>query len=504
MDNSREQWGSKFGFILAAVGSAIGLGNIWRFPYVLYENGGGAFLIPYFVAIFTAGIPILILEYGMGHKFRGSTPLAIARANKKSEWLGWWPSITAFIILSYYSLILSWAIKYLTLSFNLGWGKDSNSYFFNDFLQSTGSPFKLGTMIWPILIGIALIWFVNWIICFKGIKGGIEKVSKVLLPTLLVIMIVIVVKGVSLEGASLGLNELFTPDWSKVLDAKVWIAAYGQVFFSLSIAMGIMMTYSSYLPKKTDINNTAFMTAFANCGFEFLCSIGVFAILGFMATSKGVGVDEVVSSGVGLAFVVFPEIFGTMGTWGSILGVLFFACLVFAGLTSSISLVEAVSSAVIDKTSWSRKKVVSGVCLLGFTVSIVFATGAGLYLLDIIDNFINNYGIVTVGLLECIVIGWLVKPSTIREHVNETSYFRIGKWWDVVVKFVTPTILTIMLVQCIITEIKTPYGGYKLSETIALGWAAVGLGIILALLISRKPWKNKSLDKVEEIESEVM
>ena len=125
MDNGREQWGSKLGFILAAVGSAVGLGNIWRFPYVVYENGGGAFLVPYFVAIFTAGIPILILEYGMGHKFRGSTPLSIARANKKWEWLGWWPVVTAFFILSYYSMILSWAMKYFTLSFNKGWGSNT-------------------------------------------------------------------------------------------------------------------------------------------------------------------------------------------------------------------------------------------------------------------------------------------------------------------------------------------------------------------------------------------
>ena len=135
MDNKRDQWGTKLGFILAAVGSAVGLGNIWRFPYLVYENGGGAFLVPYFFAIFTAGIPLLILEYGMGHKFRGSTPLAMARGNKKWEWLGWWPSITAFFILGYYSMILSWAMKYFTLSFNKGWGSDPNTYFYDDFLK---------------------------------------------------------------------------------------------------------------------------------------------------------------------------------------------------------------------------------------------------------------------------------------------------------------------------------------------------------------------------------
>ena len=246
------------------------------------------------------------------------------------------------------------------------------------------------------------------------------------------------------------------------------------------------------------------MTAFANCGFEFLCAIGVFAILGFMATSQGVGVDEVVSSGVGLAFVVFPEVFSAMGAWGSILGALFFISLVFAGLTSLVSLVEAITASIIDKTGWERKKVVSGLCIVGATISSVFATGAGLYLLDIIDNFVNCYAIVGVGLLEAILIGWIVKPDIIRNHVNKISYFRIGKWWDFIVKFVTPTMLIIMLVQSLISELKSPYGGYPLSATLVYGWAIIGFGVIVALLISRKPWENKSLDKNEEDEEVVI
>ena len=298
MEDKREEWGSKLGFILAAVGSAVGLGNIWRFPYVAYANGGGAFLIPYFVAIFTAGIPLLILEYGMGHKYKGSTPLAIARGKKSWEWLGWWPTISAFIILIYYSMILSWSTNYLGLSFSKGWGSDTNTFFHNNFLNLSNSPLELGGIVWYILLGIAFVWIVNWFICYKGIKGGIEKANKILLPMLVVIMIIIAVRSVNLEGAIKGLNTLFTPDWSMVMEPKVWIAAYGQVFFSLSLAMGIMITYSSYLPKKTDINNSAFMTAFANCGFEFLSAIAVFAILGYMATAQGVSVSEVVSSGV--------------------------------------------------------------------------------------------------------------------------------------------------------------------------------------------------------------
>ncbi|MBM7833857.1 sodium-dependent transporter [Clostridium sardiniense] len=494
MEDKREEWGSKLGFILAAVGSAVGLGNIWRFPYVAYENGGGAFLIPYFVAIFTAGIPLLILEYGMGHKYKGSTPLAIARGKKSWEWLGWWPTISAFIILIYYSMILSWSTNYLGLSFSKGWGSDTNTFFHNNFLNLSNSPLELGGIVWYILLGIAFVWIVNWFICYKGIKGGIEKANKILLPMLVVIMIIIAVRSVNLEGAIKGLNTLFTPDWSMVMEPKVWIAAYGQVFFSLSLAMGIMITYSSYLPKKTDINNSAFMTAFANCGFEFLSAIAVFAILGYMATAQGVSVSEVVSSGVGLAFVVFPQVFTTMGSIGTLLGTLFFLCLIFAGITSSVSLTQAVAAPFQDKFGWNRNKVVTTICLIGFLISTLFATGAGLYLLDIIDNFINNYGIVVVGLLEVILIGWIITPEKIRIHTNGVSYFSIGKWWDVVVKYVTPSILIFMLVQSLLTEIKTPYGGYNLSELLLYGWSVIAFGIISALILSKKPWKDKQIE----------
>lgn len=493
MEENREQWGSKLGFIIAAVGSAVGLGNIWRFPYIAYTNGGGAFLIPYFFAIFTAGIPLLILEYGLGHKYKGSTPLAIAKVRKKWEWLGWWPTINAFIILTYYSMILSWTVNYLRFSINKAWGTDTDTFFHVDFIKLTDSPFDFGGIILPILIGIAIIWAISWLICYKGIKAGIEKANKILLPSLVIIMIIIAIRAINLEGATEGLNTLFTPDWSKVMDPKVWVAAYGQVFFSLSLAVGIMITYSSYLPKKTDINNSAFMTAFANCGFEFLSAIAVFSILGFMASAKGVPMSEVASSGVGLAFVVFPAVFTEMGAVGTFLGALFFLCLLFAGITSSVSLIEAVSAPFIDKFGWARNKVVAVICLIGFSIGTLYSTGAGLYLLDIIDNFINNYGVVVIGVLEVILIGWIANPDIVREHTNEISYFKIGKWWNICVKFVTPTILIFMLAQSLITEIKTPYGGYDLSALFAYGWSIIGFGIIIALIISKKQWKNKNI-----------
>ncbi|ERJ11324.1 sodium-dependent transporter [Haloplasma contractile] len=498
-EQKREQWGSKMGFILAAVGSAVGLGNIWRFPYLLYSNGGGAFLVPYFIAIFTTGIPLLLLEYSIGHKMRGSAPLSYFRMNKKWEWLGWWPSITSFVILTYYTMILSWALNYVYLSFNQAWGEDTNNYFFNDFLKLSTGPFDLGSIQWTILFGITVLWLLNWFICFKGVSKGIERINKVLLPLLIIIILIIVVRGVTLPGAAVGLNKLFTPDWNKVLEPGVWMDAYGQVFYSLSIGMGIMITYSSYLPKKSDLNNSALMTAFANSGFEFLTAIGVFAILGFMAVSQGVPVDEVATQSIGLAFVVFPKVFSLMGGLGSVFAALFFSALVFAGITSCVSLTEAFVAAVKDKTNVSRKKVVTIVSVLGYSISVLYSTGAGLYFLDIVDAFINAYGLIVIGLLECIVVGWFFSTKVLRKHTNSVSIYSIGLWWDVLIRYVTPTVLTIMLAVNIYNEIKSPYGNYPKLALLIFGWGVVITIIILSIAASKANDHYTSLESTEEV-----
>lgn len=494
MASKRDTWGSKTGFILAAIGSAVGLGNIWRYPYALYSNGGGAFLVPYFFAIFTAGIPLMILEYGFGHKYRGSTPLALAKANRKWEWVGWWPSINSLIILTYYTVILSWAVNYLFFSITQAWGPDPDSFFFSDFLNLSDSPFQLRGIVWPVFAAITFIWLINWFICYRGVSGGIEKFNRIFLPTLVAIMIIIVIRGVTLPGAAMGLNTLLTPDWSKVLDTRVWISAYGQVFFSLSLALGVMMTYSSYLPERSDINNSAFITAFANCGFEFLAAIGVFGILGYMATVRQVGLEEVAKQSIGLAFVAFPEVLNVMGGFGRVFGILFFTCLIFAGLTSSVSMVEAFSSAMIDKIGISRKKIVTIACLIGYLVSIFYTTGAGVYILDIVDAFVNSYGIVIVGLAEAIIAGWLLGPAVIRDHTNSVSYYSIGKWWDVMIRFVTPAVLIYMVVQNIVGEIARPYGGYERYATVILGWGVILLGVAASFIISSRSWNKGSLD----------
>ncbi len=477
----REQWGTRLGFILAAVGSAIGLGNIWRFPYMAYENGGGAFLIPYFFALVTAGIPIIILEFGLGHKYKGSAPLTFAKINKKWEWLGWWQVFVSFIISVYYVVVIAWALNYTLMSANLGWGSNPSDFFFQDFLALSSSPLSLGGIVWPIFIAALVIWFVTWLVLFSGVKRGIEFANKIFMPVLFILLLIMLGRAVTLEGASEGLQWLFRPDFSAIMDYKVWTAAYGQIFFTLSICFAIMITYSSYLPDKSDINNNGMMTAFINCGFSMLAGIMVFGVLGHMALQQGVPVKDVVGSGVGLAFVTIPKAINLLPASG-FFGFLFFLSLVFAGMSSMISITEACCSAVIDKFGWSRKKTATGFTLVGFVCSLIFMTNGGLLVLDIVDHFINNFGIVFAGLVEVVLVSWFFKLETVREHINRLSDFRMGVWWNFCLKVVTPIVLGYMAIANLIGDIQKSYGGYPMSALVVFGWC-VALGVILLSLI---------------------
>ncbi len=473
----REQWGSRIGFVIAAIGSAIGLGNIWRFPYMAYDNGGGAFLIPYFFAMLTAGIPIIILEFAVGHKYKGSAPMSFAKAKEKWEWLGWWQVFISFIISIYYVVVIAWALNYTLLAFNLGWGEDTKGFFFTKFLHITSSPMEWGNIVWPIFTATVILWFINWLVLFSGIKKGIEFANKIFMPLLFILLIIMLGRAITLDGATKGLQWLFRPDFSAILNYKVWTAAYGQIFFSLSICFGIMITYASYLPEKSDINNNGMITTFINCGFSILAGITIFSVLGYMATKQGVSVKDVAGAGVGLAFVTIPKAINLL-PGAKFFGTLFFLALVFAGLSSMISITETCVSGLMDKFKWDRKPTTSLFCVVGFLLSLIFTTQGGLLILDIVDHFINNFGIVFAGLIEIILLSWFFNLDSLREHANSISDFSVGKWWNFCLKILTPIVLGYMAIANLIGDIKKPYGGYPTSGVLIFGWAVV-IGIVI-------------------------
>lgn len=468
----RDQWNSKLGFLLAAVGSAVGLGNIWRFPYTCASNGGGAFLVPYFFAIITAGIPILILEFTIGHKYRAGAPVALGRMNKKWEVLGWFQVMVAFVILVYYLAIIVWTISYVGFAFTQTWDPDPTSFFYS-FLGLTDSPKELGGLQMHLLLPFLAAWAIAVFVIFKGISKGIEKLNKVMIPSLIFLMLIIVIRGLTLPGALDGLNYMFTPQWDKLFDPTIWVAAYGQIFFSLSIAFGIMISYSSYLPEKTDIVNSAFITACSNHGFELFAGIAIFSMLGFMANAQGVPVSEVASGGIGLAFMVFPQAISSLPGLQGLAGVTFFLALFCAGITSLISIIQSVVSGVSDKFQISQKKASACVMAPAFVLSLIFITGAGMYILDIVDAFINSFGITLAGLVEVFLIGWFFNMEDLRQHANRYSDFHIGRWWVYMIKFVTIVVLGVMLFQEMINKIQHPYGDYDLMSLGIFGWGCV-------------------------------
>jgi NSS family neurotransmitter:Na+ symporter len=507
MSQQRSNWKSNFGFLLAAIGSAIGLGNIWRFSYMAHQYGGGAFLVPYLVALIVAGVPIMIIEYGLGHREKGSSPLSFVRIGKKFELIGWWmPVVAMFGIMLYYSVVIGWCINYFFYSFNLSWGGDTQGFFFNQFLQLSDSAATLGGIRIPIAAATLFVWVLCWFICYRDIRHGIEKASVIFMPILFLLTIILVMWSVFLEGASDAIfNHYLHADWSKInlistdpdvrsAAGKVWAAAFGQIFFTLSLGFGIMITYASYLPQRTDIGKNALVTCIVNCLYSFVAGFAVFGIVGFMAHSQGVPFEDAIKGGPQLAFVIYPQAISLLPSMNVLFGVLFFLMLVIAGLTSGISLVEAFACAITDKFDWSRGKVVTVVCVLGFLGSLIFTTRAGLYILDIADHFITNYGLVIGGLLECLIIGWILKASVLRKYISHLGMI-ISPLWDALVKFITPGILVYLLYLSLAGDFAENYSGYSTDQLRLYGVGSLLVCLVLALGLTLVPWKPDKLKR---------
>ncbi|MDX8392988.1 MAG: sodium-dependent transporter [Mariprofundales bacterium] len=539
MAQQREQWNSNIGFILAAVGSAVGLGNIWRFSYLTYENGGGAFLVPYIIALLLIGIPVLILEMAMGHKARAAMPQAFAHINPRFSWIGWWSIVfVMFGIEAYYCVIIAWCANYMVYSPFLLWGDDPNSFFFKDVLNigSVENSTSLSMPQWPVLLGLIIVWGLNWWIVKRGINRGIELANKILIPSLVIVILILVTWALMLPGSSVGIHWYLTPDWSKLAEPSVWVAAFTQIFFTLSIGFGIMAAYASYLPEKSNITKNAIITALANSVVSFIAGFAVFATLGFMAQQSGKPFDEVVTQSIGLAFIAYPEAISQMPALPQLFGLLFFTALFMAGMSSSISLIEACITALQDKFAKTRAQLITPLCVAGFTLSIFFTMTNGLYWLDIVDHFITHYALTIVVILECIIVGWFFGGERFHRYILDVSEFKYAKeyeiimrillsigliiawvgffildsgigafigrifiilalvgvwlardWFDISTRFVIPVIAIALLDQSLLADISTPYESYPWSLIILLGGGSLAITLLLAVIVDQLP-----------------
>lgn len=487
----RETFSRRSVFILAAIGSAIGLGNIWRFPYVSYTNGGGAFLIPYVVALMTAGIPLLLMEYGLGHKFRGSGPLAFRRLHKRGEFAGWFQVGIAFLIALYYPVIIAWALRYAIYSFGQEWGSDPAAFFNNHFLQEA-SGFSVD-LVAQVALPMLVVWGIIVLVVVLGVENGIGRLNRFFVPLLVILFGALVIRALFLPGAAHGLEVFFTPDWEALRHGGVWIAAYGQIFFSLNVGFAVMITYSSYLKRKTNLVGSGYVVAFSNASFEALAGIGVFATLGFLATSTGQSVSEVAGGGIGLAFIAFPTIISTMPC-GTIFGVIFFTCLTIAGLTSEISVVEVCISAIRDKfglARWAATIAVIVPLLVGSM--LLFPTTTGSHTLDIFDKFVCSIGIVSAAIIAMLVISWVLRAlPALSTHLNAVSSRHVGFLWKLCVAVVTPAILLTILGTEIHSIVTGGYGDYPTWSLLAFGWIPILIVLIGAIVFTLMPWSSST------------
>lgn len=468
---ARERWDKRAAFVLAAIGSAIGLGNVWRFPYMAYTNGGGAFFIPYLIALITTGIPLIALEYYLGVRYQKGPTEAFDFIKKRTNYIGWLALGTAAMITCYYTVVMSWAWNYMFHSIGVDWAGDEKNFFFGNVLGISDNITNLEGIQWHLVIGNLFIWVAIFLIIFKGVKvvGKVVHWS-VCLPWAL--LLVLIIRGITLQGAANGLDFYLKPDFSELLNPDVWLGAYGQIFFSLSLGFGVMIAYASYLPKDSDINTNSWVVSFANCATSFFAGFAVFSVLGYLAFTTNQPIEDVVGTGPALAFVTYPAAIAKLPggvSVQSVFGIMFFLMLLTLGIDSAFSLVEGIVTGLKDSFDLKREKVTFWVCLIGFTVGFLYTTRAGLYWLDVVDHWMN-WGLVIVGLLEAILIGWFFNINKVSKDIDTTSEMKFGRLWVICVKYITPSVLLIIIVSSIYKELKSPYEGYPIWSLMLGGW----------------------------------
>lgn len=439
---TRSMWSGKWAFILAAAGSAVGLGNIWRFPYLAAKYGGGMFLLTYLVLVFTVGFSLLLLETALGRKTGLSAIGAFKSFGKKFAFIGVITAIVPFLVVPYYSIIGGWVMKYAVSYVALGSEVVSSPGFFDAFRVSPE------TYLW-LLLFIAIVFAV---VSF-GVKGGIEKANLVMMPTLIVMAIALAIFTMTMPGAMDGILYYLTPDFSK-FSAEMVIGALGQMFYSLSLAMAIMITYGSYLDKKENLAGSAACVCSFDVGISFLAGL-IIVPAAFVAMGSGEAVAG--QAGPSLMFVSLPSVFSNMGAAASVLGGVFFILVLFAALTSAISLAEACVSIVQDATKWTRKRAVAVVFAVTLTAGLIINAGynglsfiqplgEGSSILDLVDFSTNSVLMPLAALLTCVFVGWIITPKTLVEEIKISSTFKLEGVWTFAVRYVAPVLVLVILV----------------------------------------------------------
>lgn len=477
----RDTWASRGTFILAAIGSAVGLGNAWRFPGLAAKHGGGTFLFVYLIALFAMGIPLLMMETSIARKLRKGAPESLRGINKKTEFVGWAATANAFVIATYYAVVFAWVLLmiFCSLKFSdMTQNSEAAKNVFFDVTQTTGLISGLAIPI-PVLISLLLAWFFIYI-CIKDGANSVGKVVKytVFLPVIL--LIIMAVKGCMMPGAMDGLKKFFIPDVSAFANASLWIDAVGQVFYSLSIMMAIMFAYGSYLDKASNLSVDCIIIALSDAAVSILSGIVMFSTMG------GVGMlDDITPSGIATAFIIYPQAIVNLtstGWFNALFGIIFYLMLATLAVDSAFSIIEGVSAAISDKFKLSPRKTTKYICCTAAAISLVYATRAGLAWLDIVDNWTNQFNLIIIGVLECIAIGWCFNLDKVLEQINlNTTKFRMPRiWFRISIRYVSPICLMLLFIWNIVTLFTINKGHYNPDYPI---WAELLAGWLVSSLI---------------------
>ncbi len=455
MEKNRSSFTGKLGFVLAAAGSAVGLGNLWRFPYLAAQHGGGVFLLVYFILSVTFGFSLMIAEIALGRKTGLSAIGAFQKINKKYSFIGYLVAIVPALILPYYSVIGGWVIKYLTVFTTGNASAAAADGYFEGFIGNT----------WQALLFFAIFMGATALVVFFGVEKGIEKVSKIMMPVLVVLSVGIaafVCISNAVRGEWEGILYYIKPDFANFSIMTV-VAAMGQLFYSMSLAMGIMITYGSYMKKEVNLESSAHQIEFFDMGVAFIAGL---MIVPSVVSYSGI---EGLNKGPGLMFVTLPKVFDDMGSVaGNILGAVFFLLVLFAALTSSISLMETVVSIIQDKFHVERKKTCFIVLVGSFIIGIPSALGFGAWsgftplgmdILTFFDFATNSVLMPIVAILTCIVVCYVMKPKAIIDEVSLTGEFKMAKLFKAMI-YVAPLLLLVILVFAIFEAFGVTFGGF--------------------------------------------
>lgn len=443
MEKKRSSFTGKIGFVLAAAGSAVGLGNIWRFPYLAAKYGGGIFLLVYIALAVTFGFSLMCGEIALGRKTGKSAIGAFRELSQKWSFLGVLASVVPAIILPYYSVIGGWVTKYLFAFVSGDAEAAAGDGYFEAFISKTEEP-----VVWFLLF-----MAVTALIVLFGVEKGIEKVSKIMMPVLVVLTLFVAIYSMLIPGAMEGVLYYIKPDFSK-FSAVTVLAAMGQLFYSMSLSMGIMITYGSYMKKDVDLEKSVRQIELFDTGIAFLAGLMVIpAVFAFSG-----GDESALGKGPGLMFVTLPKVFDSM-KGGTVVGTVFFLLVLFAALTSSISLMETVVSIVNDKLGWNRKVTCIAVFIFCVVMGIPSSLGFGVWsgisfmgmsVLDMFDFFSNSVLMPVVALFTCMFIGYAVKPKTFIDEIELTGKFKSKTLFTVVIKYIAPVCIILILVSSVL------------------------------------------------------